>query len=107
MNMNMKFRDDGRVWLDDQICDMADMLLNVQGISFYYLKKCDHSWIYRIGDYDMKNALLQMTELQIRIIEALVFDNKTVTDICRELDLTMTEIRSELRAMRKLLRAAM
>ena len=59
---------------------MADYLIGVQGIRFIYLKKRDRSWIYRLGDDEMKYALLQMTETQLRIIEELIFENKTVTD---------------------------
>ena len=100
------YRDDGLIWFDDQICEMVDLLIGVQGIRFVYLKKRDRSWIYRLGDDEMKYVLLQMTGIQLRIIEELIFEYKTVTDICRELDLTITEIRMEVRAMRKLLIAA-
>ena len=101
------YRDDGLIWFDDQICEMADLLIGVQGIRFVYPKKRDRSWIYRLGDDEMKYALLQMTEIQLRIIEELIFENKTVTDIHRKLDLTITEIRMEVRIIRKLLIAAM
>lgn len=105
--MKCNYRDDGLVWFDDQICEMADLLLGVQGLKFIYLKRHDRTWIYRLGDDDMRYALLQMTETQIRIIEELIFEGKTVTDIRRELDFTVTEIRMEIREMRKALLAAM
>lgn len=55
----------------------------------------------------MKCAFLDMSETQIRIIEILLFEDKTVTDARRELNLTVTEIRMEIREMRKALLAAM
>ena len=101
------YREDGFVWFDDQISEMADLLVTVQGVKFIYLKKRNRSWIYRIGDDGMRFALIHMTETQIRMIELLMFEDKTVTDVRRELDLTITEIRMEIREMRKLLAAAM
>ena len=104
--MKCNYRDDGLVWFDDQICEMADLLLGAQGLKFIYLKRRDRTWIYRLDD-GMRYALLQMTETQLRIIEELIFEDKTVTDVRRELDLTVTEIRMEIKEMRKALLAAM
>ena len=105
--MKNDYRDDGLVWFDDQICEMADLLLGVQGLKFVYLKRRDRKWIYRLGNDGMKCAFLNMSETQIRIIEILLFEDKTVTDARRELNLTVTEIRMEIREMRKALLAAM
>ena len=101
------YRDDGIVWFEDQISEMADLLITVQGIRYIYMKKHDRSWISRVGDEGMRFALWSMSEIQLRIIEALVFEGQTVTDIQREMDLTITEIRMEIRDMRKALLAAM
>ena len=105
--MANNYRDDGFVWFEDQISELADLLITVQGIRFIYLKKHDRSWIARIGDEGMRFALLDMPEKQLRMIEKMVFEDKTVTDIHREMNLTITEIRMELRDMRKALLAAM
>ena len=105
--MKCNYKDDGLVWFDDQISEMADLLLGAQGLRFIYLKRRDRTWIYKLGDDDMRYALLQMTEKQLRIIEELIFEDKSVKDIRRELDLTVTEIRMEIREMRKALLAAM
>jgi hypothetical protein len=101
------FTEDGRVWFDDQICELADLLLVTEGIRFIYLKKHDRTWIRRIGDDGMKYAVMSMTEIQITIIELLIFEDRTVTDIRRVLNLTLTEFRTEIRQMRKALLAAM
>ena len=105
--MANNYRDDGFVWFEDQISELADLLITVQGIRFIYLKKHDRSWICRIGDEGMRFSFLNMSETQLRMIEELVFEDKTVTDIHREMNLTITEIRMELRDMRKALLAAM
>ena len=101
------YRDDGAVWFEDQICELADLMISVQGIRFIYLKRRDRSWIERIGDDGMRFALMNMSETQLRMIEELVFEDKTVTDLRRELNLTITEIRMEIRDMRKALLSAM
>ena len=90
------YRDDGIIWFEDQISEMADLLITVQGIRFIYMKKHDRSWISRVGDEGLRFALWSM-----------VFEDKTVTDIQREMDLTITEIRMGIRDMRKALLAAM
>ena len=102
-----EYRDDGSVWFDDQICELADLLLGTEGIRYIYLKKRDRTWIRRIGDDSFRFAVMNMTEIQITIIELLIFEDRTVTDIRRVLDLTITELRIELRNMRKALLAAM
>ena len=102
-----KYRDDGVVWFEDQISEIADLLIAVQGIRYTYMKKHDRSWIRKIGDEGMKAALWSMSETHLRIIEELIFGDKTVTDIRREMNLTITEIRMELKDMRTALVAAM
>ena len=102
-----EYRDDGRVWFDDHICELADLLLGTEGIRYIYLKKHDRTWIRRIGDDGMRYAVMTMTDVQLTIIELLIFEDRTVTDIRRVLDLTMTQLRIEIRDMRKALLAAM
>ena len=105
--MRNNYTDDGRVWFDDHICEMADMMLGIEGLRYIYLKKHDRTWIRKLGDDGMKFAVMSMTEVQLRIIELLIFEDRTVTDIRRTLDLTISELRVEIRDMRKALLAAM
>ena len=85
---------------------MADLILGTEGIRYIYLQKRDRTWIRKLGDDGMRYAVMSMTEIQITIIELLIFEDRTVTDIRRILDLTMTEFRIEIREMRKALLAA-
>ena len=105
--MRNNYTDDGRVWFDDHICEMADMMLGTEGLRYIYLKKHDRTWIRKLEDDGMRYAFLSMTEVQLRIIELLIFEDRTVTDIRRILDLSITELRIEIRDMRKALLAAM
>ena len=98
---------DGRAWFDDHICELADLLLGTEGIRYIYQKKHDRILIRRIGDDGMRFAVMNMTEIQLTIIELLMFEDRTVTDIRRILDLTMTQLRIEVRDMRRALLAAM
>lgn len=102
-----EYRDDGSVWFDDQICELADLLLGTEGIRYIYLKKRDRTWIRKLGDDGMRYAVMTMTDVQLTIIELLIFEDRTVTDIRRVLDLTMTQLRIEIRDMRRALLAAM
>ena len=105
--MKNNYRDDGIVWFEDQICEMADLLIAVRGIRYLYLKKHDRSWITRVGDEGLRFALWSLSETQLRMIEELIFEDKTITDIEREMNLTITEIRMEIRDMRRALLSAM
>ena len=98
---------DGRAWFDDHICELADLLLGTEGIRYIYLKKHDRTWIRRIGDAGMRYAVMNMSEIQLTILELLIFEDRTVTDLRRILDLTMSQFRIEIRDMRKALLAAM
>ena len=105
--MRNNYTNDGRVWFDDHICEMADMMLGTEGLRYIYLKKHDRTWVRKIEDDGMRFAVMNMTEIQLTIIELLIFEDRTVTDIRRVMDLTMTQLRIEIRDMRKALLAAM
>ena len=105
--MRNNYREDGFIWFDDQISEMVDLLLNVKGVTQTYRKKKRHCWIRKIKDAGLRSALKKMSRIQIRIIEELVFEDKTITDIQIETGLTITEICNETRNMRKQLIAAM
>ena len=105
--MRNNYTDDGRVWFDDHICEMADMMLGTEGLRYIYLKKHDRTWVRKIEDDGMRFAVMNMTEIQLTIIELLIFEDRTVTDIRRVMDLTMTQLRIEIRDMKKALLAAM
>ena len=104
--INHEYREDGMVWFDDNICELADLLLGTEGIRYIYLKKRDRTWIRRIKDDWMRFAVTNMNEKQITILELLIFEDRTVTDIRRVLNLSMTQLRTEIRDMRKTLLAA-
>ena len=97
------YREDGFIWFDDQISEMADLLLNVKGVAQTYKKKKGHCWIRRIKDKGLRSALKRMNRIQIKMIEELVFEGKTIPDIQIETGLSVTEICIETRKMRKLL----
>jgi hypothetical protein len=59
------------------------------------------------GTPSSEKERLESAARGVRMIEKMVFEDKTVTDIHREMNLTITEIRMELRDMRKALLAAM
>ena len=102
-----EYMEDGRVLFDDHLCELADLLLGTEGIRYIYMKKHDRTWIRKLGDDDMRYAVMNMSEIQLTIIELLIFEDRTVTDLRRILDLTMTQLRIEIRDMRKALLVAM
>ena len=67
--MRNNYTNDGRVWFDDHICEMADMMLGTEGLRYIYLKKHDRTWVRKIEDDGMRFAVMNMTEIQLTIIE--------------------------------------
>ena len=94
-------RYDGLPIYEDQISELADLLLNVRGIKQLHISRHDKAWIRKIGDDGLKGCLLEMTEIQIYILEALVFDDKSILDIQNEKCMSFKEIRIEIKKMHK------
>lgn len=105
--MKNNYREDGFVWFEDQISELADLLLNVQGLACIYKKKKNHRWIRKVDDAGLRSALRKMSKVQLRLIEELVFEDKTITDVRIETGLSITEICNEVRIMVMQLRSAM
>ena len=100
MNTEEK-RYDEMPFFDDDISELADLLLNVEGIRKLRYMRHDKAWIRKVGDDSLKECLLEMTELQIHIIEALVFDDKCILDIKNEKCMSLKEIRIEIGKMHR------
>ena len=59
--MRNNYREDGFIWFEDQISELADLLLNVQGLAHIYKKKKNHRWIRKVGDSGLRSALRKMS----------------------------------------------
>ena len=100
-------RKDGMLLYDDQVCELMDFLIGRDCVRLMYLQRQDRSWIRMVGDPDLREGLLHLTETQIRIIEAICFEGAGVMELRSELHLTVSEIRGEVSEMRNALRTAM
>ena len=97
--MNFERRYDGMYKFDDQIAELADLLIGVEGVRWTYQTRNDKAWIRKIGNEDLKDALIKMSDIQIYMITVLVFDNKSVMDIRNEKNMSPADIRREIRDM--------
>lgn len=100
-------RVDGMPIFDDQLCELMDLLLNVCGVRMTYMQRVDRMWIFKVGDQDLRDGLLRLTDKQLLIIEAFVFDGKTTEDLKQDLDIGITELRIEICRIRTILESAM
>jgi len=103
----MENRCDGMILYDDQMCEVIDFLISRECVRLTYINRRDRSWIRFIGDENLRDGLLQLTETQIRIIEAVAFDGAGAVELKRELGISVKEIRMEIHDMREVLLAAM
>ena len=93
-------RCDGMILFDDQICELIDFLISQDCVRLTYINRRNRSWIRFVGDENLRDGLLQLTETQIRIIEAVAFDGLGAMNLKYELGLSVREIRMEVREMR-------
>lgn len=97
--MNAERRYDGMYIFDDQIADLVDLLIGVEGIRRTYKSRHDKAWIRKIGNEDLRDSLLRMPDIQIYIIVTLIFEDKSILDIRNEKNLSPSVIRREIRDM--------
>ena len=100
---NMENRKDGLIFYCDDLSDMIDMLIAVEGIKTTYKRRHDKAWIRKVGDESLRMGLNQLSDIQITIIESLVFDDKNVLDLRNNLGMSVMEIRIEIRDMHRIL----
>ncbi len=94
-------RYDGMPFYEDQISELADLLMNMEGIKKLHYTRHDKAWIRKVGDDGLKECLLEMTEIQIYIVEALIFDGKCILDIQNEKCMSLKQIRIEIKKMHR------
>ncbi len=97
--MNAGRRYDGMYIFDDQIAELADLLIGVEGIKSTYKTRHDKAWIRKIGNEDLREMILRMPDIQIYIIVTLVFEDKSIIDIRNEKNMSPADIRREIRDM--------
>ena len=93
-------RCDGMILFDDQISELIDFLISQDCVRLTYINRRNRSWIRFVGDENLRDGLMQLTETQIRIIEAVAFDGAGAMNLRYELGLSVREIRMEVRKMR-------
>ncbi|OLR55621.1 hypothetical protein BHK98_05810 [Hornefia porci] len=103
----MRTRADGMLIFDDDMSDLIDKLLNIEGIKRVYITDKHKTWIRHVRDEGLRGGLEALSERQIAIIEALVFDRKSPLDVRADMELSVKEIRIEIRTIRSILLDAM
>ena len=74
--VEMEVRDNGSVFWDDQISGIADPMLFLVGLKEAYENGKDHAWIGKIQDDGLQIAVNSFSDIQIRIAELIVFEDK-------------------------------
>ena len=103
----MRTRADGMLIFDDDMSDLIDKLLNIEGIKRVYITDKHKTWIRHVRDEGLRGGLEALSERQIAIIEALVFDRKSPLDVRADMGLSVKEIRIEIREIHHILLDAM
>ena len=101
--VEMKVRDNGSVFWDDQISGIADPMLFLVGLKNVYENGKNHAWIGKIKDDGLRIAVSSFSDVQIRIAELIVFEDKSVPDILRTVNIDMKRLNAELFMMHDLI----
>ena len=65
----MRTRADGMLIFDDDMSDLIDKLLNMEGIKRVYITDKHKTWIRHVRDEGLRGGLEALSERQIAIIE--------------------------------------
>ena len=103
----MRSRADGMLIFDDDMSRLTDMMLNAEGVRNAYISGSHRTWIRKIGDESLREGMENLSDRQITMIEALVFDGKSPLDVRKEMGISAKEIRAEVRRIRRILLDAM
>ena len=103
----MESRADGMLIYDDQLMEIAEGILRAEGLRETYNRKKNHAWIGETEDGELTTGLEELTEVQIRIIELIFFEDMCPADVRRIMEMSLKEIRIEIRDIRKTLSKAM
>jgi len=103
----METRADGMLIYDDQLMEMAEGILRAEGLRETYHRKKNHAWIGEAEDDGLTEGLKDLTEVQIRIIELVFFEGMCPADVRRIMEMSLKEIRIEVRSIRKTLSKVM
>ena len=103
----METRADGMLIYDDQLMEMAEGILRAEGLRETYRRRKNHGWIGKTEDEGLTVGLEKLTEVQIRIIELIFFEGMCPADVRRTMEMSLKEIRIEIREIRKTLSRVM
>lgn len=103
----METRADGMLIYDDQLMEIAEGILRAEGLRDTYQRKKNHSWIGKTEDEGLTAGLEELTEVQIRIIELIFFEGMCTADVRKVMEMSLKEIRIEIRTIRATLNRAM
>lgn len=103
----METRADGMLIYDDQLMEMAEGILRAEGLRETYHRRKNHAWIGKTEDEGLTDGLKELSEVQIRIIELIFFEGMCPTEVRRVMEMSLKEIRIEIRSIRKALSKTM
>ena len=98
----MQKRENGMLIYSDDMSKIIDTLLSVDGLKGTYQKKHDRSWIRKFDD-DMETGLLKLSDVQLRIIEKFIFEDKCIANLKDELGLSHKDIKIKIRNAKEIL----
>ena len=85
---------------NDDFANMIDRNIYLPGVHDTYRNGKKYEWIIKVDNEFLRDGLKNLTEKQISIIEALLFEGKSIADICIRYCLNHDEAIQEISAMK-------
>lgn len=85
---------------NDDFANVIDQCISSPRVCEAYCSGEKNEWIIKIDDEFIRDGIKHLNEMQISIIEALLFEGKCIQDICNKYCLTHNEVFEQIRSMK-------
>lgn len=96
-------RDTADLIINEYYGRMLDLLLNTESVKQSYHKEGARIWIDRVEDEFLREGLGNLSDVQLRMIEGLIFDDRNVYELAEMLGMKTDEVYEEIQNSRKTL----
>lgn len=89
--------------IDEDFGRMIDLILSTSGVKRAFFIKGSINWVDSIDDEFLREGLLNLSNVQLIIIESFIFKENSIGTVSAETGYSIEDIMLEVREMRKTL----
>ena len=96
-------RDTAELIINEDYGRMLDLLLNTECVKQSYHKEEARIWIDKVEDEFLREGLGNLSDVQLHMIEGLIFDDRNVYELAEMLGMKPNEVYEEIQDSRNIL----